>query len=165
MTYEVAIAGIAHRLELKQDGSRWECTLDGERIDVDAVAVRPEVLSLIVGGRAYEIKRERTAIDTYIWVGVTRFAAAVRDPRSWRSRRAGNAGIEGPQKLHAPMPGKVVRVLAPPGTMVAAGQGVLVIEAMKMQNELKSPKAGVVKQIAVAEGSSVTAGEVLAVVE
>jgi biotin carboxyl carrier protein len=63
------------------------------------------------------------------------------------------------------MPGKVVRILAPPGTEVAAGQGVLVIEAMKMQNELKSPKAGVVKQVAVAEGASVTAGEVLAVVE
>ncbi len=63
------------------------------------------------------------------------------------------------------MPGKIVRVSAPVGTAVTAGQGVLVIEAMKMQNELKSPKDGMVKQIVVDEGTSVTAGEVLAIVE
>jgi biotin carboxyl carrier protein len=165
MIYEVVIGGKICKLELKQQGGRWQCALDGEEIEADAVITQPNVMSLIVGGQAYEIKRERTATDTYIWVGTTRFAAEVRDPRSLRSRRSGSAGIEGPQKLHAPMPGKVVRVLAPSGTAVAAGQGVLVIEAMKMQNELKSPKAGVVKQIAVAEGASVTAGEVLAVVE
>ena len=74
-------------------------------------------------------------------------------------------GLEGPQKLLAPMPGKIVRVMVPAGKEVEAGQGVLVIEAMKMQNELKSPKKGIVKQLMVSEGTSVTAGEVLAIVE
>jgi biotin carboxyl carrier protein len=165
MILDVSIDGKSHRLDLNQAEGRWQCRLDGETIDVDARLIQPDVLSLVIAGHAYEIKRERTATGTYLWVGNTRFGAEVRDPRSLRSRRAGAAGIEGPQKVHAPMPGKVVRILAPPGTEVAAGQGVLVIEAMKMQNELKSPKAGVVKQVAVAEGASVTAGEVLAVVE
>ncbi len=165
MIYEISIDGKNHKLELNRLENRWECRLDGEKFDVDAVIARPNVLSLIVDGQAFEVKRERTATDLHLWVKSARFAVDVRDPRSLRSRRAAGGGVEGPQKLHAPMPGKIVRVLAPVGTAVTAGQGVLVIEAMKMQNELKSPKAGTVKQIVVAEGSSVGAGEVLAIVE
>jgi len=165
MIYEVSIDGKNHKLELNQMENRWECKLDGEKFEVDAVIARPNVLSLIVDGQAFEVKRERTASDLHLWVKSARFAVDVRDPRSLRSRRAAGGGVEGPQKLHAPMPGKIVRVLAPAGTAVTAGQGVLVIEAMKMQNELKSPKAGTVKQIVVSEGSSVGAGEVLAIVE
>ena len=165
MIYEVSIDGKNHKLELNKVGNRWECKLDGEKFDVDAVIARPNVLSLIVDGQAFEVKRERTATDLHLWVKSARFAVDVRDPRSLRSRRAAGGGVEGPQKLHAPMPGKIVRVLAPVGTTVAAGQGVMVIEAMKMQNELKSPKAGIVKQIVVGEGASVGAGEVLAIVE
>jgi len=165
MIYEISIDGKNHKLELNQVQNRWECKLDGEKFDVDAVIARPNVLSLIVDGQAFEVKRERTATDLHLWVKSARFGVDVRDPRSLRSRRAAGGGVEGPQKLHAPMPGKIIRVLAPVGTAVTAGQGVLVIEAMKMQNELKSPKAGTVKQIVVAEGSSVGAGEVLAIVE
>ncbi|HVZ16893.1 MAG TPA: biotin/lipoyl-containing protein, partial [Terriglobales bacterium] len=165
MIYEIAIDGKNHRLELNQVEGRWECTLDGEKIDVNAVIARPNVMSLIVDGEAFEVKREMTAVDLHLWVKSARFAVDVRDPRSLRSRRAHGGGVEGPQKLLAPMPGKIVRILAPAGTAVTAGQGVLVIEAMKMQNELKSPKDGTVKQVVVAEGTSVSAGEVLAIVE
>jgi len=165
MTYEVSIDGKNHRLELNKVDARWECTLDGEKVNVDAVIARPNVLSLIVDGQAFEVKREQTATDLHLWVKSARFAVEVHDPRSLRSRRAAGGGVEGPQKLLAPMPGKIVRILAPAGTQVTTGQGVLVIEAMKMQNELKSPKDGVVKQVVVAEGASVTAGAVLAIVE
>ena len=165
MTYEIAIDGKNHKLELNKVDGRWECALDGEKLNVDAVIARPNVMSLIVDGQAYEVKRERTATDLHFWVKSARFAVDVRDPRSLRSRRVAGGGVEGPQRLLAPMPGKIVRILAQAGTQVAAGQGVLVIEAMKMQNELKSPKDGTVKQIVVAEGVSVTAGEVLAIVE
>jgi biotin carboxyl carrier protein len=165
MIYDVYIDGKNHRLELNKVEGRWECQLDGENINVDAVIARPNVLSLIVDGQAFEVKREAAASDLHLWVKSTRFAVNVRDPRSLLSRRTSGAGIEGPQKVHAPMPGKIVRVLAPPGTAVTAGQGVLVIEAMKMQNELKSPKDGTVKQVVVTEGASVTAGEVLAIIE
>ena len=165
MTYEIAIDGKSHKLELNKVDGRWECLLDGEKMNVDAVIARPNVMSLIVDGQAFEVKREMTATDLHFWVKSARFAVDVRDPRSLRSRRAAGGGVEGPQQLKAPMPGKIVRVLAVAGTAVTAGQGVLVIEAMKMQNELKSPKEGTVKQIVVAEGASVTAGEVLAIVE
>jgi len=94
-----------------------------------------------------------------------RFRASVRDPRSLRSRRRVGDSAEGIKRISAPMPGKVVRILAPVGTEVEAGQPVLVIEAMKMQNELKSPKRGRVKKINVAEGAAVEAGQALAEIE
>lgn len=165
MTYEIAIDGKNYKLELNRLDGRWECALDGEPVHVDAVIARPNVMSVIIGGEAFEVKRERTATDTHFWVKSARFAVDIRDPRSLRGRRAKGGGIEGPQKLLAPMPGKIVRVISAAGTEVDAGHGVLVIEAMKMQNELKSPKKGIVKQVLVAEGSSVTAGDVLAIVE
>jgi biotin carboxyl carrier protein len=165
LTYDIIIDGKSHRLALNQAGGGWHCRLDGEEVPVDAILARPNVISLIIDGVAYEVKRELTPTDTHIWVKSARFAAEVRDPRSLRSRRGKGAGTEGPQKLVAPMPGKIVRVLANPGDAVEAAQGLIVIEAMKMQNELKSPKKGTVSQILVKEGSTVTAGEVLAIVE
>jgi len=97
-------------------------------------------------------------------VGSVRFAAEVRDPRSFRGR-VRVADDHGPKKLLAPMPGRVVRVLVSQGAEVEAGTGVLVVEAMKMQNEVKSPKKGTVQKILAAEGAAVNAGDVLAIVE
>ncbi len=165
MVYEILIDGKPHKLELEREGHHWSCRLDGEEIQADAVMPRHDVISVIIGGTHYEVKRERTATDTHYWVKNSRFAVEVRDPRSLRSRKAAAGAGEGPQKLLAPMPGKVVRIILPAGSEVEAGQGVLVVEAMKMQNELKSAKKGTVKQVMVAEGASVTAGEVLAIVE
>jgi biotin carboxyl carrier protein len=165
MQYEVIIDGKTYRVELRRAPSGWRCRLDGREFAVDAALPRPDVLSILVAGQAYEIKRERTAADVHMVVGSTRYAAEVRDPRSLRSRRAAAGLGEGPQKLAAPMPGKIVRVLVPAKAAVEAGQGVLVIEAMKMQNELKSPKKGVVQQILTREGAAVAAGDVLAIVE
>ncbi len=165
MTYEVLIDGKAHKLELARESNRWHCRLDGRDIEVDALVTRPDVMSVVIDGTAYEVKRERTPTDLHLWVKNSRFATEVRDPRSLRSRKAAAGLGEGPQKMVAPMPGKVVRVLVAAGAEVNAGQGVVVVEAMKMQNELKSTKKGVVKQVLVAEGASVTAGEVLAIIE
>jgi len=164
MVYEVSINGKSHRLELSRAEDRWTCRLDGRAFEVDAVLARPDVLSLRIGNRAYEVKCERVAGEQHLWVGSQRFAADVRDPRSLRARtRAGNE--DGPRKLTAPMPGKVVRVLVATGSEVESGAGVIVVEAMKMQNELKSPKKGTIQKILVAEGATVNAGDVLAIVE
>ena len=97
--------------------------------------------------------------------GSARYAAELRDPRSLRSRKDGAGNEHGPKKLVAPMPGKVVRILVHEKAEVEAGQGIVVVEAMKMQNEIKSPKKGVVKKIVAAEGANVNAGDVLAIVE
>jgi biotin carboxyl carrier protein len=164
MTYDVTIDGKNYRLELRRTESRWSCRLDGREIEVDAVLVRPDVVSLRVDNRAYEVKYERVAGDLHLWIGSARFAAEVRDPRSLRGRLRA-VDDHGPRKLTAPMPGKIVRLLVGPGAEVEAGAGVLVVEAMKMQNEIKSPKKGTIQKILVGEGSAVNAGDVLAIVE
>ena len=164
MTYDVSIDGKDHRLELDRIDGRWSCRLDGRDVAVDAVLARPDVLSLRIGNKAYEVKCERVGSEMHLWVGSARFAAEVRDPRSLRGRvRA--ADDHGPKKLAAPMAGKVVRILLSQGTEVEAGTGVLVVEAMKMQNEVKSPKKGTIQKILVSEGAAVNAGDVLAIVE
>jgi biotin carboxyl carrier protein len=164
MTYDVSIDGKNYRLELKQAEGRWSCRLDGREIEVDAVLARPDVLSLRLGNKAYEVKCERVGSDLHLWVGSARYEAEVRDPRSLRSRSRA-VDDHGPRKLTAPMPGKVVRILLREGAEVEAGTGVLVVEAMKMQNEVKSPKKGKIQKIVVSEGAAVNAGDVLAIVE
>lgn len=164
MIYDVNIDGKSYRLELNRADSRWECRLDGREVEIDAILPRRDVLSIILGGQAYEIKRERTATDMHLWVGSVRYAVQLRDPRSLRSRASADDG-KGPRKLLAPMPGKVVRVLVSEESEVEAGQGVVVVEAMKMQNEIKSPKKGIVRKLIAAAGANVNAGDVLAVVE
>ncbi len=164
MIYDISIDGKNYRLELNRPDGRWACRLDGREIEVDAVLPRPNVLSVRIGNKAYEVKCERVAGDVHIWVGSQRFAAEVRDPRSLRSRSRA-ADEHGPKKLTAPMPGKIVRVLVTQGAEVEAGTGILVVEAMKMQNEVKSPKKGTIQKILVREGAAVNAGEVLAIVE
>lgn len=165
MIYEVSIGDKAHRVELTREGGAWRCKLDGRDFPVDVQATQDGVLSLLVDGRSYEVKQESTAAESNIVVGNQRFAAAVRDPRSLRSRRASDTGGQGPRRITAPMPGKVVRILAAAGTAVEAGQPILVIEAMKMQNELKSPKKGTVKKLTVTEGTAVDAGQALGEVD
>jgi len=164
MLYEVTINGNGYKLELNHGDGRWSCRLDGRNLEVDAVLARPDVLSLRIGNRAYEVKSERVANDLHLWVGSVRFAVEIHDPRSLRGRT--HAGDDhGPRKIVATMPGKVVRLLVREGDEVEAGAGIAVIEAMKMQNEIKSPKKGTVQKILTAEAATVNAGDVLAIVE
>lgn len=166
MTYEVVIDGTPHRVELEQHGATWKCRVDGQEITVDAVFTARDVISMLVDNKAHEIKREYSMLgETHVIIGSERFAAEVRDPRSLRSRKSAEGIGEGPQKITAPMAGKVVRILIPEKAEVEAGQGVVVVEAMKMQNEIKSPKKGVVQKIVVAEGSNVNAGDPMAIIE
>ena len=164
MLCEVTIDGKNYRVELKRTDERWSCRLDGRELEVDAVSARPDVLSLRIGNLAYEVKSERIANDLQVWVGSARFLAEVHDPRSLRGR-ARTREDHGPKKIVASMPGKVVRLLVGDGEEVELGAGVAVVEAMKMQNEIKSPKKGTVRTILVSEGAAVNAGDVLAIVE
>jgi len=164
MLYDVTIDGKNHRLDLNLADGRWLCRLNGRDLELDAILARPDVLSLRIGNLAYEVKSERVANELHLWVGSKRFAVEIRDPRSLRGRvRAGDD--QGPRKIVAPMPGKVVRVLVREGAEVESGAGVAVVEAMKMQNEIKSPKQGTIRKILVGEGAAVNAGDVLAIVE
>jgi len=166
MTYDVVVDGKTHQLELTHSDQTWHCKIDGQEMDVDAALTARDVLSILVGGKAYEIKRERSLQgELHMVIGSARYAVDVQDPRSLRTRRAVAGGEAGPQRLKAPMPGKVVRINVQEKEEVTAGQSILVMEAMKMQNEMKSPKDGKVQKIQTAEGSVVNAGDTLAIIE
>jgi acetyl/propionyl-CoA carboxylase alpha subunit len=123
----------------------------------------PGVYSVLLDGRVYDARVEETADLLVIVIDGYRFEIEVCDPRRW-SRKDAARSADGVQTVAAPMPGKVVRVLVAPGDEVAAGQGLLVVEAMKMQNEMKAARAGRILSLAVKEGATVIAGEVLATI-
>jgi biotin carboxyl carrier protein len=166
MKYEVLIDGHLHQIDIERVEKGYQSTVDGEPFALDVVMTARDVLSIIHNGRHYEAKREYSLLgETHIIVGSERFGVEVRDPRSLRSRRAAASHEAGPAKIIAPMPGKVVRIIAAVGDEIEAGQGLVVVEAMKMQNEIKSPKKGKVTKIAVSEASAVNAGDLLVIVE
>lgn len=167
MTVWLEIGGKKRRVELPPsivDGTArgpMECAVDGRVMQVDTQMLQPGVLSLVSEGRQYQCILDGDAV----LIGGKRFEFEVTDPRSLQGRRGGGSGGAGPRAVKAPMPGRVVRVLAAAGEEVSEHQGIVVIEAMKMQNELKAPKAGRVARIAVSVGDAVAANEVLAVIE
>jgi biotin carboxyl carrier protein len=171
MTVWIEVGGRQRRVELPEvRAGLVECVVDGRRLVVDVSEAQAGVLSLVVrdgSGIGLEAGRQyRCVLDgDAVVVGGSRFEFAVHDPRSLKERRGGGAGQEGPRAVKAPMPGRVVRVLVEVGDEVAEQQGVVVIEAMKMQNELKSPKAGRVVKVGAAVGEAVEQGGVLVVVE
>jgi biotin carboxyl carrier protein len=165
MRYEVGLGGRIHRLELRKKDAGWECRLDGRDVLVQAVRASENTLSLLIDGKSFEVKHEAAEAGAAIFVRGTRYEVSVEDPRSWRGRARAAQDEAGPQKLIASMPGKVVRVLAREGDSVVSGQGIVVVEAMKMQNEIRSPRAGMLKKLLVHEGMKVNAGEVLGIVE
>jgi biotin carboxyl carrier protein len=125
----------------------------------------PGMFTVIINDRVYRCALEESpdgAVE--VVVNGKRIPVAARDKKHLRGQ-AGAAAASGQVKLSSPMPGKVVRVLLNAGDEVAARQGVLVVEAMKMQNEVQSPKAGKIAEIKVSEGQTVNAGDVLAVIE
>jgi biotin carboxyl carrier protein len=168
MKIQIEIEDELHEIELDRGDTagQYRASIDGaSRVDVEAYQLRPGVLSLQIAGKAYRCVLEESADGAAIHLAGKRLPYRVDDPRSLKSRRSRQAGADGPKSVTAPMPGRVVRVLAKIGDMVEVHQGIVVIEAMKMQNELKSPKAGKVVQLRAEPGDTVTAGEVLAVVE
>jgi biotin carboxyl carrier protein len=166
MKYEININGARRTVEFspeKTESLRVAFSVDGRRVEADAIQLARGAYSVLLGGRSLEVTAEDTSGGLLVRVNGREFLVDVRDPRSWRRARGAGVELEGRQQLVAPMPGKIVRVLVEVGQQVTAGQGLLVIEAMKMQNEVRSPKSGKVEKLA-REGQTVNAGEVLAVV-
>ena len=169
MKYEVQLASLSEEkirvIGLERDGSGWRVILDGQSIGVDAVEIAPNTLSILLEGQSFEITVTPFAEGKLrLQTGGQDFTAEVINPRAWSGRRHGAVEAEGRQQILAPMPGKVVRLLVKEGDHVAAGQGLLVVEAMKMQNEIRSPKSGTVERVLAKEGQPVNAGDVLCVV-
>src|SRR5689334_25260421 len=140
--------------------------LDGKPVAADAVEIAPHILSILLEGQCFEVTVTPSPDGKLkLQTSGQEFIAEVIDPRAWSGRRHGAVEAEGRQQILAPMPGKIVRLLVKEGDHVEAGQGLLVVEAMKMQNEIRSPKSGKIEKLCAAEGQAVNAGDVLLWVE
>lgn len=144
----------------------YRVTLEGKTHHIDALTLDHGAVSMLVDGRSYHVEVEEKGDEVAVLVDRQLTRVDVADERRLRLRAA-QAGfaVEGKQTIVAPMPGKVVKVLVKQGDEVKEGQGLVVVEAMKMENELKAPKAGKVTELFAKEGTTVEINAKLVTVE
>jgi biotin carboxyl carrier protein len=163
--FEVEAGGQARAVEVAADGDSWRVTIDGRAHRASMVRAG-ERWSLLVGARSYDVMFEPTGGGAWqVHVNGRAVPAGLRTSMHRQRGRLGGHGAAADGRVLAPMPGRVVKVLVAPGMAVEAKQGVVVVEAMKMENELRAPRAGTVREVRVAEGASVEAQTVLVVIE
>lgn len=156
MAYEVIIDDKKFLISIQQRGGLFEVNIDDKVFMVDFSQPAWAELSLLIEGRSYDVYVERLNDQVRISLGGHSFEAVVRDERKKIAAKiAGGLGAEGEQVLTCAMPGKVVKLLVAENQEVKKNQGVIIIEAMKMENELKAPKDGIVKKVFVKEGQNV----------
>jgi biotin carboxyl carrier protein len=155
-------------IQITDDGGRVSAQVDGRRYELDVHQTGSNGYLLISNGRVFDCRvegRPESGKQIDVFVGTRNYALTLTDPKRLSSAISASAHGDDPARIVAPMPGKVVRVLVQVGRQVAAGDGILVVEAMKMQNEMKSPRAGTVIALNAQTGATVNAGDLLAVVE
>jgi len=165
-THWIRIGTRTHKVVLNPDA---QPLVDGQPIPVDIRLIAPGVLSLLLTQPDGTTRSFRCISDTdpeqsAVLIDNQRIPYTLADPRSLRPA-ASAAGDSGPRPLKSPMPGRIIRVLVAPGEAVTAGQPCVVIEAMKMQNELKAPKSGTVAKLTAVAGATIAAGATLLVIE
>ena len=156
-----------HEVELEPDGDGWRVEVDGTAFHVDAADGPGAVRSLLVDGRQYEVSVRGGRDGRYRVDSVAgREEFEVLDPLAWRAQsHLGEGARTGPHRVEAYMPGRVVEVLVEEGATVEAGQGLVVLEAMKMENEIEAEAAGTVVKVHVEAGQPVEAGDPLFEIE
>ena len=155
-----------HAAEVRSLGpGLYEVTVDGRKVVVDACQVEQGVWSFLVQGECYEVHASQERDRLQLLIGGERHELSARNRRVRAPYASAARVLTGRQVIHAPMPGRVARLLARPGDAVVAGQPLLTLEAMKMENALTSPVDGHVVELDVEEGQVVAAGARLAVVE
>ncbi len=167
MNTYIELNGRKHRLSIERaaedDGFRVQ--LDGQPYPADMHPMQANVLSVLIEGRSYRVLFDPRPSGSAVVLGERRIPYRVDDPRSLGSRTNVDANDTGARSIIASMPGRIVRILVKVGDSIEAQQSLIVVEAMKMQNELKAPRAGTVARIAVEVGATVQAGKVLMVIE
>ncbi|MFB3853482.1 MAG: biotin/lipoyl-containing protein [Vicinamibacterales bacterium] len=174
MKLDVDVGGRVHSVSIESGEDSLFVEVDGERYAVDAARLDPTTLSLVVRGetdRSYEVGFAERAtpgeFEVYLRAGVVYTRIHAKTPVRVRRSTGADPFAEESSVVHvlAPMPGRVVRVLVRPGDLVAARQALVVIEAMKMENELRAPRAGRVAEVLAEPGASVDSGRLLVVLE
>src|SRR3990172_5236223 len=168
MAYQVRCGEKVWTVDIREEPGSVQAILDGKDSRVDVCRPQEHTYSLIIEGESFEVNLQEREGGYFALVNGREIVLDVFDPRRPR-RRMGISKLEhsdhpGEQTLRATMPGRVVTVLVPVGQPVEAGQGGIVIEAMKMENELRSPKQGVVKEVLVSDGDRVELGQTLLVI-
>jgi biotin carboxyl carrier protein len=151
-----------YEVEIKREGNRVSATVDGREYELEASEPESGVYLLKHENRIFEVY---VSPDGVVNVGGHQLEVKISDPKRLRGTRGDAEHGDGMAEIKTAMPGKIVRILVAEGDEVEKGDGVIVVEAMKMQNEMKAPKAGVVKQIGVREGDTANAGDILATIE
>ena len=168
MKLHATIAESQIEIELHEQGSHVLAVVDGRKYDVDVRILRDNHYLMISNAQVFDCVvegRPESGSALHVIVGTDRHAITITDPKRLRGALQFGAHGDGAARILAPMPGKVVRVLVQVGESVEAGAGIAVVEAMKMQNELKSPKGGTVLTINAEVGATVNGGDLLAVIE
>ena len=168
MKFKAEAGENTHDVEIVRSGDQLFARVDDHEYHLEVSQPEPNVFLFKENGKIHEFfVAPRTSPDTPLFVSGRNGEVEVKliDPKRLRGASAGGGTADGIVEIKTMMPGKVVRIIAKPGDQVEKGDPVLVVEAMKMQNDLKSPKAGIVKEIRVGQGSTVAAGDVLAVIE
>ena len=166
MTINVDANGRRYAVEVTRRDGAFLVSIDGHQRAVDVRDIGG-VLSLLIGDKSYEVSVGPAADGTRtVHVdGVPVEVSIVQSRPSWNKGGGTAAAAGGPQQVTAPMPGKIVKLLVKPGDRVEPRQGLVVVEAMKMENELRARGEGTVTEIRVAEGASVEAGAILVILE
>jgi biotin carboxyl carrier protein len=178
--FEVEAGGRRHTIEVQRSGTGWNVTVGGRARSASLVQAGSRWSLLVAGGEggpsdsggalgrpasSYEIALQSSGRGEHVvCVDGRTVSVSVLDPRNRVARSRGSSEATGPSSVISPMPGRVVKLLVAPGEKVAARQGVAVVEAMKMENELRAPRAGTVTEVCVREGASVEANTVLVMI-
>ena len=166
MKLKASISGNDHEVVLDRADDTFTVAVDGRQYELEVRSRATGKYLLRQGSRIYNCRVEQRSSDAFEVVFHGRnYEITIIDPKRLRSGQNSGSHHSGAAEITSPMPGKLVRILVKPGDQVEAGAGVLVVEAMKMQNEMKAPKAGTVVSIEAQEGATVKAGDVLAVIE
>ena len=168
MKLYAVIANHQADIQIREDGGRVFAEVDGRRYELDVQRSPANGYLLVLDSQVFDCRvagRPESGKQIEVIVGTRNYAVTLTDPKRLSSATSASAHGEDTARIIAPMPGKVVRVLVELGSQVAAGDGIMVVEAMKMQNEMKSPRAGTVIALNIQTGATVNGGDVLAVIE
>ncbi len=168
MRLNAEFAAQNHKLNIRREGSRVFAEVDSRHYEFELRELDSGTSLLIDSSRVFECRVTQHHEQGGLFevnIGTHNYAITVIDPKRLRSAQSSGAHDHGVAEIAAPMPGRIVRVLVEVGTQVEAGTGIVLVEAMKMQNEMKSPKSGTVVAIKAEAGATVNAGDVLAIIE
>lgn len=167
MKLKAELAGREHELSIRREGDRVFARVDDRDYELELQSSDPGDYLLLEGTHVYDcrIEARSSKSDYVVHVGPNSYQVQLVDPKRLSVVQSSGTHHHGSAEIVASMPGKVVRVLVEVGANVEAGAGIVVVEAMKMQNEMKAPKAGTVTSVNAGAGTTVNAGDVLAVIE